>query len=220
MAKAVTRENYLLHKLHSLFGIIPIGFYMLQHLALNSFSLMGEDKFNGVINFFDQMPKHVLWTLEIVVIWTPLLFHAILGLVIVNRATPNSSHPKYAWSQNRMFGFQRWTGVFIFIFLCFHVASTTVLAKTQGNTVLLQYTAWHERLTGGPYQVALLVFYMAGILACAYHLAYGVWNFCIRWGITISEAAQLRIQKFAFALFILITILGWSALAGFIRPIG
>jgi len=57
---------------------------------------------------------------------------------------------------------------------------------------------------------------MLGVLAASYHLGYGIWNFCIRWGITISERAQLRIQKFSLAFFIVITLLGWAALAGFL----
>jgi len=214
MAVALSRENYVLHKLHSLSGIIPVGFYMLQHLTLNTFSLGGPDKFNGVVNFFDGMPKHFLLTLEICLIWTPLLFHAVYGLFIVNRAVPNNSNPKYASSQNNMFVLQRWTGIFIFFFLCFHVFTTTILAKAQGVETI-QYAAWQANFSGG-LGAARFALYLLGILACAYHLAYGIWNFCIRWGITISDAAQARVQKFSMGAFVVITLIGWSALAGFL----
>ena len=50
----------------------------------------------------------------------------------------------------------------------------------------------------------------------SYHLAYGIWNFCVRWGITISDKAQIRIQKFSLGAFFALTLLGWSALAGFL----
>ncbi|MEJ5171677.1 MAG: hypothetical protein WHU10_11875, partial [Fimbriimonadales bacterium] len=83
---ALNRENFLLHKLHSLTGIVPIGFYMLQHLTLNSFALAGPDKFNAVIAFFEGMPKHILLALEIGVILLPILFHGVYGLFITQRA--------------------------------------------------------------------------------------------------------------------------------------
>src|SRR4051812_28679022 len=60
MSVSITKENFFWHKLHSLAGIVPIGFYMLQHLVLNTFSLAGPDYFNGVIGFFEGMPFHFL----------------------------------------------------------------------------------------------------------------------------------------------------------------
>jgi succinate dehydrogenase/fumarate reductase cytochrome b subunit len=55
----IGRESYFWHKLHSLTGMIPTGFYLVQHLTLNSFALGGPEKFNGVIQFFEGMPKHL-----------------------------------------------------------------------------------------------------------------------------------------------------------------
>jgi succinate dehydrogenase / fumarate reductase cytochrome b subunit len=62
----------------------------------------------------------------------------------------------------------------------------------------------------------LLIFYVLLVLTASYHLGYGIWNFCIRWGITVTDAAQARIQKLAFAVFIFLTLTGWGALAGFL----
>src|SRR5579862_6840566 len=123
MALALNRESFFWHKLHSLSGIIPVGFYMLQHLTLNSFTIAGESQFNGVINFFGSIPWYVLLAMEILLIWIPLLFHAIYGLFITNRAQVNVG--QYKWSQNRMYTLQRYTGMFLFLFLIFHVSTTT-----------------------------------------------------------------------------------------------
>ena len=62
--------------------------------------------------------------------------------------------------------------------------------------------------------------YMLGTLCASYHLSYGIWNFCIRWGITVSEESQAKVQKFAFVMFICVTIMAWAALAGFLIPHG
>src|SRR5947199_5259276 len=116
MALALNRESFFWHKVHSLTGIIPVGFYMLQHLTLNSFSLAGPEKFNGVISFFGSIPWYVLVAMEILLIWIPLVFHAVYGLFIVNRGEPNYFGTRYGWSQNRMYTLQRWSGVFLFAF--------------------------------------------------------------------------------------------------------
>ena len=214
---AVGKESFFWHKVHSLTGVIPIGFYMLQHLALNSFSLAGPEAFNGVIGFFASVPKHLLLALEICVLGIPILFHAVYGLFIVGRAQPNYFATTYKWSQNRMFGLQRWSGVVLFFLLILHVVTTSVNAKINGEQVIL-WQAWHEKLTSYGYSV--LVLYLLGVLAASYHLAYGIWNFCIRWGITVGERSQIAVQKFAFGFFIGVTLLGWSALYGFLREPG
>jgi len=40
---------------------------------------------------------------------------------------------------------------------------------------------------------------------------------CIRWGITVNPKAQESVQKFSGVFFVVVTILAWSALFGFLR---
>jgi succinate dehydrogenase / fumarate reductase, cytochrome b subunit len=210
---AITRENYFWHKLHSLTGIIPIGFYMLQHLTVNSFSLAGPGAYNGVVGFFGAVPKHILFAVEILVLWLPLLFHAVYGIFIVGRMQPNYLSTKYKFSENLQYSLQRYTGVLLFFLLIAHVVTTTMNARINGEHVI-QYAAWRELLTSSGY--IWLIVYMTGILAASYHLAYGLWNFCIRWGITVSDRSQKAMQKFAVVMFVAVTVLGWMALFGFL----
>jgi len=214
MALALTKENFFWHKVHSLTGVVPVGYYMVQHLVLNSFTLAGPEKFNGVIGFFESLPKHLLLVLEVTAIWLPLLFHAVYGMFIVGRSQTNYFTTKYGWSQNRMYTFQRYSGVFIFFFLMYHVATTTVAKYVTGSTEPILYNAWHDKLTafGGIF----FVVYLLGILASSYHFAYGLWNFSIRWGIIISDDAQLKVQRFSLVAFVGLTLIGWAALAGFL----
>ncbi len=216
MSLALTRENFVLHKLHSLTGVVPVGYYMAQHLLLNSYSLAGPDAFNGVIAFFDSIPKYVLIAMEALLIWIPLAFHAVYGMFITGRAQPNFIGARYGWSQNRMYTFQRWTGVFLFFALIIHVCTTTgaKYLNPSEHSEMIQYAAWQTKLTS--YGYAWLIFYVLLVLFASYHLGYGIWNFCIRWGITISERAQERVQYFSLVVFASLTLLGWAALAGFL----
>lgn len=212
------RESFFWHKLHSLTGVLPTGFYLVQHLTLNSFALAGPEKFNGVINFFESMPKHFLYFLKFGLIWPALIFHAVYGLFIISRSEGNYSQPAMKYRENRYYTLQRWSGIFAFVFLAYHMLSTSVLGQIQGAESIM-YATWAERLAapGGTYLV--LVFYVLGIVASSYHFAYGMWNFCIRWGITISESAQNKMAKASQGLFIAISAIGILALIGFFKPV-
>lgn len=211
------KENYLLHKLHSLSGVVPVGFYMVQHLTLNSFAIAGPERFDSVIDFFDGWPPHLLLAAELLIILGPILFHAVYGLFIVSRAEGNYSSAAYKFRENRYFRLQRFTGIVAFFFLCAHVASTAVRHKIAGAEVvkyrgMAEMLAWPNNLHLG------LVLYVIGVVACCYHLAYGVWNFCIRWGITVGEKSQMAVARFSFVAFVLLSILGVGTLAAFLVP--
>lgn len=207
------RESYFWHKLHSLTGIIPVGFYMVQHLTLNSFTLAGADKYNGVIKFFENLPTHLLLVLKYGLIWVPLIFHAVYGLFIYSRADFYNAPRAKGYAENRMFIWQRWSGAFAFLFLCYHMATTSIAGTLYGPEKVIYYDRWAAHLSS--YGYAILVVYMLGVLTSAYHLSYGLWNFCIRWGVTISDAAQRRMAKFSGVFCVLLTLLGWAALLGF-----
>lgn len=217
MALSIGKESFFWHKLHSLTGIVPVGFYMLQHLMLNSFSLAGPEKYNAVSGFFYSIPEHLLLTLEVVAIWIPLVFHAVYGLFITSRAEQNFFGGSYRSATNRMYTLQRVSGIFIFVFLIYHVITTTIKVKLAGTTDVVNFDAMAQTFTSNGYLI--LAFYALGVMAASYHLSYGIWNFCIRWGITITRRAQHRIQRFAFLFFLVTTALGWAALYGFLRTV-
>jgi succinate dehydrogenase / fumarate reductase cytochrome b subunit len=211
MALSLTRENYVMHRIHSITGVMPVGYYMVQHLVLNFNSVFGPEKFNAVIDFFEGLPKVFLLALEVGMIWLPLLFHAIYGLFIISRAENNYLTTKYKWSQNKMFFLQRVSGLVVFFYLIYHSITTTGVKYVTGNAENVKYNAMSEKL----HHPIVLLIYIVGILGASYHLGYGIWNFCIRWGITVKEDAQLRIQKISAVVFVALTLLGWGALVGF-----
>ena len=197
---------------------MPVGYYMVQHLVLNSNSLISPEKFNGVIDFFEGLPKPFLLALEAGMIWLPLLFHAVYGLFIISRAENNYLTTKYKWSQNKMYFLQRASGLVVFFYLIYHSITTTGVKYYSGNAENVKYDAMSEKL----HHPVVLLIYIVGILGASYHFGYGLWNFCIRWGITVKEDAQQRIQKISALVFVALTLLGWGALVGFFihKPLG
>src|SRR5690606_1662609 len=114
-----TRE-FLLRRLHSLLGIIPIGLFLTQHLIVNHFATQGEEAFNTGAAFLANLPFVIF--LEIFVIYLPLMFHAFYGLYIA--FTSKNNPGKYSYLRNQLFVAQRYTGVFLVIFIAWHVFET------------------------------------------------------------------------------------------------
>ena len=212
------RENYFWHKIHSLTGVIPTGIYLVQHLTLNSFSLAGPAKFNSVIGFFESMPKHLILFLKYGLIWPCLIFHAIYGMFIISRGKSNYSEKSYRFRENRYYSLQRWSGIFAFVFLAWHMATTSINGQINGSQVVF-YGTWADRLAAPNGTYLMLMFYILGVVASAYHFSYGLWNFGIRWGLTISERAQNATAKVAQGAFVLISMIGIAALLGFFAPV-
>lgn len=203
-------DNYVLHKIHSLTGIVPVGYYVVQHLTLNSFSLAGPKYFDAVVDFFNvYMPGFLLPILSFGVVLLPILFHSLYGFVITYHGRVNV--PSYRYRENWMYLLQRVSGVVIFAFLLYHVSTTSFAHKFFGADLdSVRYYGMQAKFQNP----LIFAVYAIGITAASFHLSNGIWNFCIRWGITISERAQRRLSKFCWLFFFGLTGLGIAALIG------
>ena len=205
--KGRLRDSYLWHRLHSASGIFPIGVFLLQHLIANSYALRGPEAYNTVVKVFGYLPFVVV--LEIVIIYIPILYHSLYGFFITAYGQPNLG--KYPYGRNGMYLAQRISGIIAFFYIGYHVWHTS-LAKywLQWHHVphpetAIQYAQMAHNLAS-PWVLAI---YAVGIIATVFHFTNGLWNFCIRWGITISAHSQ-RINQYAcWGLFAIFTGIGW-----------
>src|SRR5690625_641449 len=117
-----TQRDFFYRRLHSLLGVIPIGVFLVQHLVVNHFAVYGEESFNKAAGFMGNLP--FVLVLETVIIYLPILFHAILGVYIVFVARNNVK--RYGFFRNWMFYLQRITGVVTLVFIAWHVWETRV----------------------------------------------------------------------------------------------
>src|SRR5262245_54218117 len=79
--------HYNLRKLHSLSGLVPLGAFLCDHFCTNSYSTTGAPVSNGKCAALTELPY--LYLLEIGFIFLPILFHAVLGVVISFEGKPN-----------------------------------------------------------------------------------------------------------------------------------
>ena len=202
----MSRESdFYLRRLHSLLGIIPVGLFLAQHLVVNHFATRGAEAFNNASDFMGNLP-FVLF-LEWIVIYIPLMFHAFYGVYIA--FTAKSNVKRYGTFRNWMFMLQRITGVFLVIFIAWHIYQTRI-QKALGADVDYDMMA---DILANPFMVA---FYIAGVIAATFHLANGLWSFLVTWGITQSPRSQRIVTYISLAAFVILSVIGVQAIFAFV----
>lgn len=181
-----SRRPFLLRKIHSLTGLVPVGFFLVFHLWTNAKALQGQQQFDEAVAGINHMPY--IWALEWGIL-LPLLFHALYGVKLALEAKPNVG--SYTYSRNWMYTMQRVTGLMAFAFIAFHLWEYWG-HKLAGKMTTEQFypalcASMSSTVQGIP--VVALV-YIVGIAASVFHFANGLWGFCFSWGITVSRRSQ------------------------------
>lgn len=199
-------QEFHWRRLHSLLGIIPVGLFLAFHLSLNFTAVGGEDVYNNSIGVMDLVPGWLLLIVEWVVIYIPILFHGIYGVYIAFTATPNNI--RFGTFRNWMFLLQRISGVFLVIFIAWHIFQTRI-QKALGAEVEFDMMA---EIVANP---LMLAFYIVGILAATFHLSNGIWSFLVSWGITQSPKSQQVATYVTAVFFVILSIVGVGAILAF-----
>ncbi len=212
------RHEFLIRRLHSLSGLIPVGAYMVVHLLVNASLMNGAGSFQSNVNQIHSLGK-LLPLVEWLFIFLPLIFHAVVGVWIIT--TGKSNHENYHYVANWRYTLQRWSGVVAVLFIFFHVFHLhgwfhsdwwlKSVAEPLGMANFRPYNAASSLAValGGVFWPP---FYFVGVLACVFHLANGIWTMGITWGIWISPKAQQNASYVCMAGGALLFIIGVSAL--------
>lgn len=233
-APLLERHYYLLRRLHSLTGVVPIGLFLLFHLTTNASIVWGavnRSKFGDVhagaatfqheVSFIHSLPALIL--IEVFGLWLPILFHSVLGFYYAR--TGRSNVTRYEYAANWRYTLQRVSGYLGFVFIFYHVATlrwgwtwlvpggTEWTAEYAASTLAMALQGSENGLTAGGVLVSL--FYMLGVTLLVFHLANGLWTAAITWGLTVSAPAQRRWGYACTAIGVGLMLLAWSAVIGF-----
>jgi succinate dehydrogenase / fumarate reductase cytochrome b subunit len=195
-------NEYSLRKIHSISGIFPLGFFLMEHLFVNASAIYGPSAYNNFIALLQSLP--LLLVLEIVFIIVPLLFHGLFGLYIVYLAKNNIL--QYTYYRNWAFYLQRITAILTFIFVIYHVWALRI------GHVIYNFEISYQTVSNHFANPIILLFYVIGISASMYHFGNGLTTFLISWGITIGPHSQQRAVWLGLIIFVLLTIVGLSSL--------
>jgi succinate dehydrogenase / fumarate reductase cytochrome b subunit len=202
-------NSFVLRRLHSLTGIVPIGAFLLEHFISNSEAMRGAAAYNDQVKFLTSLP--FVAVLEWGFIFLPLLYHALYGFYIWYRGESNVG--EYPWTGNWLYTSQRWTGAIAFFYILYH-------------TYYMRFTGIH--LMGGGYNAAFwkvqhefqnpwaIAAYVVGITAASWHFAYGLWLFAAKWGITVGERARQKFGYLCLALAVVLVGIGLITIRAFI----
>ena len=177
------QAHFWLRRLHSLSGVFPIGFFLLEHMASNALILFGAEAYNRQIYFLQNLPFVVF--LEIVFIAIPILYHAGYGIFVTLSGKSNLS--SYPYTQNIFYTLQRVTGIIALIYIPYHVYHTRIVNAMFGTEI--SFARMQELM-----QIQWMFwFYAIGLASVCFHFANGVWGFCVSWGLTVSKKAQRNV---------------------------
>jgi len=224
-ASVFGRHEFFIRRMHSLIGLVPVGGFLAFHLLTNGSLLDGPETFQYRVNQIHDLGPTTLLLLEWPFIFAPILFHAIIGMIIVCRGERNLA--AYPYSGNVRYTLQRWTGVIAFFFILWHVFQMHGWLRTEW---WLDYIA--KPLGGGLFNAAdnmaaqttaaavwgygawMGIWYIVGTLACVYHFANGIWTTGITWGVWTGPRAQRWANVPIAAIGLVLAILGMGAMYG------
>lgn len=217
----LVRNEFLLRRLHSLSGLIPVGAYMCVHLITNASVLESPGTFQKNVYSIHSLGS-LLPIIEWGFIFIPILFHAIFGIVIIRSGLAN--HGSYPTARNYRYTLQRASGMIAFLFIAWHVFHMhgwfhadwwrTTVAEPLGGAKFQPYRAGSSAAQALSGSIIVPILYAVGTLSCVFHLANGIWTMGITWGLWVSEAAQRRASLASIVFGLGLGAIGLSALGG------
>ena len=205
---AADQRHWMLRRLHSLSGILPIGAFLFFHIFENSYVTHGGEAWWNESAFTRNLPFQVI--VEAIALWIPISYHAVYGIVITVTAEPNVV--EYGTERNLQYTLQRITGILALAFILFHFFTTRGWFYLSG--VETNYARMHAFMMNPVYLSA----YIIGTLACLYHLTNGIFTFCITWGVTVGPRAQTMVNRACVALFLVFSVMAIVTLISFRAP--
>ncbi|MBI4878361.1 MAG: succinate dehydrogenase cytochrome b558 subunit [Planctomycetes bacterium] len=220
-ASVFGQNEFVLRRWHSLTGLLPIGGFLCFHLATNASILDGPELFQRRVGQIHSLGATTLVPLEWAFSFLPILFHGVIGLIIVSRGKRNVR--LYPYAANWRYTLQRWTGAIAFPFILWHVLHmhgwfhfpwwTEHVALPLGGA---RFDPENVLTAATAIQASPLVFaiYLVGVLACVYHFTHGLWTMGITWGVWTSPRSQRTANILILGFGCIVALMGLGALAG------
>ncbi len=206
----VSRHQFLIYRLFSLSGLIPVGAFLVVHLLTNASVLGGAASFQSRVDMIHSLGP-LLIPVEFAFIFLPMLFHAAVGFAIIAGGLPNVG--SYPYMGNVRYTLQRATGMIAFAFILWHIIQLHWLGAPLGGGRFDPHHATSSAATViAPLGVSLL--YAIGVLSAVFHLSNGLWTIGITWGLWTSPAAMQRANVISIIVGVVLAAAGLGAIGG------
>lgn len=198
--------SFVLRKLHSLSGIVPVGAFLLFHLFENlklTESSAGYEE--AIRDLWGIAPRPIFYAIEVGLLLTPILFHSLYGFYIWQTGQSNTG--SYGYKRNWLYTLQRWSGLIAFAYMALHVWQLRIMPG--GHLALLRPTAadlpTFQHVQHAVEPMGWTIAYLVGGIAAAFHLGNGLFGFAYSWGLAVGRKAQARVEVAGWGLFLLLS---------------
>lgn len=203
----MSHTTFYVRRLHSLSGIVPIGFFLLEHILTISTVIGGAGSFDAAVARLAAIPHEIMLFMEIFFIAIPFLFHGIYGAIIAMQA--NNNPQQYGYARNWQFYLQRITAWYTIAFLIFHVGYLRFMVK--GSGIEINYALMNDYMSNP----LIFVLYVVGMLAAIFHFCNGLTTFTMTWGIAKGPKAQAFFNKCFMGLAALLSVISMVSMVCF-----
>lgn len=193
-------------------GVVFIGFVLL-HMYGNLKLLAGEEAYNTYAEHLRTIGEPMLpyagalWVIRVVLILS-LVGHVYAAFTLWSRAG-TARRTKYAAAKTAMrTAWMRWGGVFILLFLVWHLLQFTIVKfSVNPDEQGVDVTANPYQLVVASFQVPwLTLLYVLAMVALAFHLAHGTFSAQQTLGWTMTPAAYTRAKMVGYAVAALVVV--------------
>jgi succinate dehydrogenase / fumarate reductase cytochrome b subunit len=191
-------------------GVVPVGLFLLSHLATNARALAGAAVFDRTTEAIGRIPG--LTAIEVVAIASPMLLHVALGVALAT--TAQAAGDDRGYPRPWMLLAQRASGFFLVVYVVFHVWGTRLSPERLAGEADL-FALMARRLA----HPGVLAFHMTGVLAAAYHFGNGLVALAGPWGLDAGERGRALAARAGLAAFIVLSLVGMVALLAFVSPV-
>jgi succinate dehydrogenase / fumarate reductase cytochrome b subunit len=197
-AAPATDHSFLLRKLHSLSGIVPVGAFLLFHLFENLKIGIGPHAYEEAIrDLWGITPRPLFYAIEVGLLLVPILFHSLYGFWIWYTGASNTA--EYPYRRNWLYTAQRWSGLVAFAYMALHVWQLRIApGLLRGPNDLPTFEHVQHAVT----PLLWTVVYVVGGIAAAFHLGNGLFGFAYSWGLAVGRKAQARVELAGWGLFL------------------
>jgi succinate dehydrogenase cytochrome b subunit len=190
-------------------GVLPVGLFLLSHLATNARAIAGAEAFDRGAAQIWRIPNLV--AIEVVAIALPMLLHVALGIML--GLAPQAAGDTVGYAQPWRLVAQRASGFFLFVYVVFHVSATRLsVARLRGAQDLFDLMARQLEHPG------VLAFHAAGVLAAAFHFGNGLTALAGPWGWNAGPNGRALAARLGVASFVVLSLVGLLALLAFVHP--
>ncbi len=181
-----SNPNAMAKRLFSLAGVVPLAFFLIEHVWANASALNGQDAYVATVEGLEHVP--LVGALEVLLVFAPLAYHALYGAWMMRAGLPEGAKP-YG---RRLAITNRVAAMAAFAFIAWHFWEIRVQAwRGLDPNAFYATLVWRLSSTWHGFPVRAVI-YILGVTATVAHLAISAWGYGVTTGFFATKRQKRR----------------------------